>query len=49
MKHSELVKSKRYKVCEMLVEHGADVNFKVQYVNMTPLHWAAYNADSKVT
>ena len=32
-------------IVQLLVEAGADVNFTVHSINMTALHWAAFNGD----
>ena len=38
-------KEKRLEVVTILVKEGADINVVSRMVNMTPLHWAAYNDD----
>ena len=45
---SEAVKSSRLQIVKMLVEKGADLNFKREKVELTPLHWAAYNDDAEL-
>ena len=30
------------------MENGADVNFMTEKLNMTPLHWAAYQSDEQM-
>ena len=38
----------RRRCVKLLLDHGANPNFVCDKVKMTPLHWAAYNNDSKV-
>ena len=45
---SRSTKEKRLEVVKILLEHGADINIKSGIVEMTPLHWAAYNKDPNV-
>ena len=37
---------KRQKCVQILIKEGADVNFATPKINMTPLHWAAYQNDN---
>ena len=37
---------KRQKCVQILIKEGADVNFATKRINMTPLHWAAYQNDN---
>jgi ankyrin repeat protein len=41
-----IVKRDRLAIVQLLVEAGANVNFTVQPIKMTALHWAAFNGDS---
>ena len=45
---SRATREKRLEVVKILLEHGADINIKSGIVEMTPLHWAAYNKDPNV-
>ena len=42
-------KARRMKVVDLLLNNGAEPNYVANKVNMTPLHWAAYNDDAAVT
>ncbi len=42
----ESTKQRRYRCCKLLIEAGADVDLQNKLVEMTALHWAAYNDDS---
>jgi ankyrin repeat protein len=39
------IKGDRLAIVKLLVAAGADVNFQVEPLKMTALHWAAFNAD----
>ena len=41
-------KRKRWECAQILIKAGANVNYKIPLISMTPLHWAAYNDDSKI-
>lgn len=45
---SQSIKEKRLYIVKMLVEKGADLNFTREVVELTPLHWAAYNDDAEL-
>ena len=45
---SEPKKLNRYNIVKLLIDQGADVNIVAKHVNMTPLHWAAFNNDAQV-
>ena len=45
---TETVKMNRLQIVKMLVEKGANLNFKREKVELTPLHWAAYNDDAEL-
>lgn len=44
---TDSVKAGRLEIAKMLVEHGANIDFR-ETVGLTPLHWAAYNADAEL-
>ena len=46
--NSQSIKQKRLQITKMLVEKGADLNFTREVVELTPLHWAAYNNDAEL-
>lgn len=45
---AQSVKEKRLIIAKMLIEKGADFNFTREVVDLTPLHWAAYNNDAEL-
>ena len=45
---STIIRERRLKIVEILIQLGANVNYKTDKVEMSPLHWAAYNGDKDV-
>ena len=45
IRESDPKKLNRLNICKLLVKNGADVDVRSLFVNMTPLHWAAFNND----
>ena len=45
---ADVIKKNRLEIVRMLLERGADPNFKSKKLGLTSLHWAAYHGDVEV-
>ena len=47
-KFDEKMRQKRIEIVKFLLDKGANVNFRTPKLQMTPLHWAAYQGDAEL-
>ena len=45
---AHLAKQKRMETIQLLINHGAEVNYQTPKLKMTPLHWAAYSGEADI-